>query len=183
MKKIISIVLAIAALAALAVTAFAAAEPEAAAAAAQEETTISAKLSEDAALAAALKDAGEKEANVTVTKNSLSEKTTTDDETIAVYTVKFETETTTWKYIIDANTGAILYKSIVFQSADVTFKSHSRSGSDEASGEMSGRADKASGEMDEDGTVITRSGRSGHKSAGTDADAVTEASLTDPADA
>lgn len=175
MKKIIAIMLVLAALAALTVTAFAtgSAEPAAAveavtSASVEAEETIDAALSEDAALAAALKDAGEKEADVTVTKNKLSEKTTEDDETIAVYTVKFNTDTTTYKYYVDANTGAILYKSIEFRSADVVFKSHSR-------GEADGRSDKASGEMTGSSEMTAETGRSGktggHKSSAAETDA------------
>lgn len=162
MKKIIAMMLVLCALAALTVSAFAAgsAEPETtetAAAVQEEQSEIAAKLSEADTLAASLKDAGEKEADVTVTKNKLSEKTTENGETIPVYTVKFSTDTTTYKYYIDGNTGAIIYKSVEFQNPDIVLKSHSR-----------GDSDKASGEMAEDSETVTessRSGRSGHKSA------------------
>ncbi len=159
MKKTIAIALAILALAALTVTAFAAGE--AAPAAGPEETAaIEAKLTEADALAAALKDAGEKEADVTVTKNKLSEKETVDGETVAVYTVRFTTDTTTYKYILDANTGAVLYKSIVFESPDVVFKSR-EGGEDGGRGEASG---EPSGEMNENG----RGGRASSEPDGTD---------------
>ena len=150
MKKIIAITLAVLALSALAVTAFAASSSEQdAAAPAAEETMIETALTEEQALAAALKAAGEKEADVTVTQNKLSEKETTDGESIAVYTVEFSTETTTYKYILDANTGEIYYSSVEFQNPDVIFKVRDRGeGRGEASGEMGegGRSDKANGE-------------------------------------
>ena len=171
MKKIIAMLLALCALAAFTVSAFAASSPEPeAAAAAKEETEIAAKLSEADALAAALKDAGEKEADVEVTKNKLSEKTTEDDETIPVYTVKFSTDTTTYKYYIDGNTGAVIYKSVEFQNPDIVLKSHGR-----------GDSDKASGEPDEVGETVTESARSGRSGAHKSSDAVTGASedLTD----
>ena len=145
MKKIIAITLAVLALCALAVTAFAAGD----AAPAAEEATIEAALTEEQALAAALKSAGEKEADVTVTQNRLSEKTTTDGQQIAVYTVQFSTETTTYQYILDANTGEIYYSSAEFQNPDVIFKGRDRGeGRGEASGEMGegGRSGKAGGE-------------------------------------
>ena len=167
MKKIIAILLAVLAISAVTVTAFAVGSPEAAeteaAAPAKEETTIAAALTEEQALAAALKDAGLKEADVTVDRNKLTEKTTADGETVAVYSVKFSNDTTTCKYYIDANTGAILYKSLVFQSADVVFAGHSH---DVASGEMN--AD-ASGEMG-------RSGR--HHAASEDAEADAQTDTT-----
>ena len=165
MKKIIAIILVVLALSALAVTAFAANSTEQEPVVpAVEETTIEAALTEEQALAAALKDAGEKEADVTVTQNQLSDKETTNGEQIAVYTVKFSTETTTYKYIMDANTGEIYYSSVEFQNPDVVFKSRDRGeGRGEASGEMGegGRNDRtggemrgrASGEMDENGTT------------------------------
>ena len=178
MKKIIAIILAVLALSALTVTAFAAgsAEPETAEAAAPaaEETTAAAALTEEQALAAALTDAGEAEENVTVTKNSLSEKETADGGKIAVYTVKFSTETTAYKYILDANTGAVLYKSLEFQSPDVVFQSR---GKGEERGKSGGETDR------EDGTTVgkTRSGKASGEmnaeSSGTsDADSVTGAS-------
>ena len=160
MKKIIAITLAVLAMCALAVTAFASgsAEPEAAAQAV-EETTIEAALTGEQALASALKAAGEKEADVAVTRNRFSEKETTDGKKIAVYTVKFSTETTTYQYILDASTGEIYYSSAEFQNPDVIFKSRDRGESrGEASGEADegGRSGRASGEADEGG----RSGRS-----------------------
>ena len=145
MKKLIAITLAVLALCALAVTAFAAGD----AAPAAEETTIKAALTEEQALAAALKAAGEKEADVTVTQNRLSEKTTTDGEQIAVYTVTFSTETTTYQYILDANTGEIYYSRAEFQNPDVVFKDRGRGeGRGEASGEPGegGRSGKGGGE-------------------------------------
>lgn len=176
MKKIIAILLALCALTALTVSAFAASSPEpeaaedTAVAAAQEETEITAKLSEDDALAAALKDAGEKEADVEVTKNKLSERSTEDDETIPVYTVKFSTDTTEYKYYIDGNTGAVIYKSVEFQNPDIVLKSRGRSESDKASGDMD-----ASDEMSEDGETITGSTRDrrdgSHKTASAESDA------------
>ena len=145
MKKIIAITLAVLALCALAVTAFAAGD----AAPAAEESTIEAALTGEQALAAALKAAGEKEADVTVTQDKLSEKETTDGEQIAVYTVRFSTETTTYQYILDANTGEIYYSSAEFQNPDVIFRGRDRGeGRGEASGEMGegGRSGKAGGE-------------------------------------
>ena len=69
-EKHIAIFLAVLALSALTVTAFAAGFPEPetteATATAKEKTTIAAALTEEQALAAALKDAGRKEADVTV---------------------------------------------------------------------------------------------------------------------
>lgn len=151
MKKIIAITLAVLALSTLAVTAFAAGSAEQdVATPAAEETTIEAALAEEQALAAALKAAGEKEEDVTVTQNKLSEKETTDGESIAVYTVKFNTKTTTYKYILDANTGEIYYSSVGFQNPDVVFKNRDRGeGRGEASGEIGegGRSGKASGEI------------------------------------
>ena len=173
MKKIIAILLAVLAISAVTVTAFAAGSPEAAetesAAPAKEETTIAAALTEEQALAAALKDAGLKEADVTVDRNKLTEKTTADGETVAVYSVKFSNDTTTCKYYIDANTGAILYKSLVFQSADVVFAGHSHDG---ASGEMN--AD-ANGEMNADASgEMGRSGRHHDASEDAEADVLTD---------
>lgn len=184
MKKIIAVILVVLALSALAVTAFASASPEAAAAQtaapAQEETTVSAALTEEQALAAALKDAGLKEADVTVDRNKLTEKDTADGGTVAVYSVKFSNDTTTCKYYIDANTGAILYKSFVYQSADVVFVGRGEAGggmraeSDSESGDEAnaGKGRAASGEMSEDASGETgrsHSRRSASADAGTGA--------------
>ena len=182
MKKIIAMLLALCALAALTVSAFATSspEPETAAAAEEAETEIAAKLSEADALAAALKDAGEKEADVEVTKNKLSERTTEDDETIPVYTVKFSTATTEYKYYIDGNTGAVIYKSVEFQNPDIVLKS--RGSSSKASSEMDESAGRSSGELTEDAGTADQSARTGrHKSS----DAVTGATeeLTDTTNA
>ena len=91
MKKYIAIMLTVLALSTLSITAFAADTTQAGetgtSASEEEKSTISFDLTEKEALAAALKDAGEKEADVTVTKNSLSEKETQDGGKIAVYTV------------------------------------------------------------------------------------------------
>ena len=171
MKKIIAILLALCALAALTVSAFAASSPEPEAAA-QEETAIAAKLSEADALAAALKDAGEKEADVEVTKNRLSEKTTEDDETIPVYTVKFSTGTTEYKYYIDGNSGVVIYKSVEFQNPDIVLKSHGR-----------GDTDKASGEMDADGETVADSARSDRSGGRRSVDAASGVTEELPADA
>ena len=89
-----------------------------------EETQISAELSEEAALAAALKDAGESEASVTVTKNYLAEKKTKENEKVAVYTIMFSNDTTSCKYLVDANNGEILYKKIVYHNSDIDFSEH-----------------------------------------------------------
>ena len=160
MKKILAVMLALCALTA---SAFAAgsAEPavdaaSAATEAAESEKIIEAALTEEQALAAALKDAGEKEADVTVTKNKLTEKTLVSGEKVAVYSVKFETETTTYKYYVDGNTGAVLYKSIEFCSPDFALQSRSRS--DEASAEP---AEAASEETD----AGSRRSRTGSRSA------------------
>ena len=182
MKKIIAVIVAVLALSALTVTAFASGSPEpaeeAVAAPEAEEAVIAAALTEEQALAAALKDAGLKEAAVTVSKNKLSEKETEDGETVAVYTVKFSTETTEFKYILDANTGAILYKSMEFQSPDVVFKSRDRNGSDgeksEASGEMRG---EAKDETEADAATGASTRGSGRRSSTSEPDA--EAALTD----
>jgi len=164
MKKIIAILLALCALAALTVTASASASAEPAAAAAGEETVIAAKLTEADALAAALKDAGEKEANVEVTKNKLSERTTEDGETIPVYTVKFSTDTTEYKYYIEGNTGAVIYKSVEFQNPDIVLKSRGGADSGTASAEPEERSGRASGEMSGDEETVTDSARTGrHK--------------------
>ncbi|MDO5134087.1 MAG: PepSY domain-containing protein [Eubacteriales bacterium] len=96
----------------------------------QAATEISAKLSEADALAAALKDAGQKEADVTVSKNKLSEKQTTAGTAVAVYTVHFKTVDTSYKYILDANTGAVYCRDVRFQSADVVFKGRGHGGKD-----------------------------------------------------
>ena len=188
MKKTIIIMLAILALSALTVSAFAAAD--AAPAAEPEETAvIEAKLTEADALAAVLKDAGEKEADVTVTKNKLSEKETADGETVAVYTVKFTNDTTTWQYILDADTGAILYKSFEYQSPDVVFKGRDRSDNGDrgemAGGEMNenGRGMKAGGEMAANGEASAEpargSGRSGgRRGASGEPDSVSSATET-----
>ena len=132
MKKYIAIMLTVLALSTLSITAFAADTTQAGetgtSASEEEKSTISFDLTEKEALAAALKDAGEKEADVTVTKNSLSEKETQDGGKIAVYTVKFNTNTTSYKYILDANTGAVLRKEYVYNSPDVSFKNRSHAG-------------------------------------------------------
>lgn len=183
MKKLIAIVLAILALSALTVSAFAAGTASAAptAEAREEAPEITAKLTEADSLAAALKDAGMKETDVTVDRNKLSEKTTTGGETVAVYSVKFFNDTTTCKYYIDANTGAILYKSIEFQNPDFIFQSRG-SGDDrgEASGEMRGEGsgemtDGASGEMTDSASGdMSRSGRHHSASSEMDADAAAD---------
>ncbi len=165
MKKTIAMILALLALSALTVSVFASEEPAAvseepaaAAAASEEKTEIAAVLTEEEALAAALADAGEAEENVTVTKNRLSEKETVDGRTIAVYTVRFSTDTTTWKYFIDANTGAVLYKSVEFQSPDAVFKSRDRGdgvektaktedNAKDSSGKTNGKAQGSSGKV------------------------------------
>lgn len=138
MKKILATIFAVLMMSALTVSVFAE-DQEAATqqktttqqeAATQQETAeqqeaaaqIAAKLTEADALTAALEDAGKKEADVTVTKNRLSEKQTTTGSTIAVYTVKFNTADTTYKYILDANTGMVYYRDVTFQSADAVFK-------------------------------------------------------------
>ncbi len=176
MKKIIALLLALCALAALTVSAFASASSEPAstetvetAAAEETQTAIAAALSEDEAVAAALKDAGENEADVTVTKCRLSEKTTEAGETVAVYTIKFETGTTEYKYRIDGSTGAIIYKSVEFENPDYAFTSRSRS----ASAADNAASAEAGGEMDTDSRSAAesgRSGRSGHKSASSEPD-------------
>lgn len=157
MKKTAAILLAVLALSALSVTALAASSPEqepAEADAPVREEAVAA-LTEEQALAVALKDAGFEESEVTVDRSRLTEKTTVDGEAVAVYSVKLSNDTTTCRYYIDANTGAILYKSLEFRSADIVFAggSHSRGGTGgemdgEASGEMgrSGRRQSASAE-------------------------------------
>ena len=125
MKKIITTVIMITMLFTLAVPALAA-----------ENETIEPKVetatgvSEKQALETALNDADEKEADVTVLKNCLTEKETEDGTVIIMYSVKFNTDTTAYKYYIDANTGSVLYKNIVYQDPNVAFKNHSREKSD-----------------------------------------------------
>ena len=140
MKKYIAIMFTVLALSALSIPAFAADTTRAGetggSASEEEKSTVSFDLTEKEALAAALKDAGEKEADVTVTKNSLSEKETQDGGKIAVYTVKFNTNTTSYKYILDADTGAVLRKEYVYNSPDVSFKNRSHAG---GRGEAGGR--------------------------------------------
>ena len=177
MKKIIAILLALLTMAALTVTAFASGSAEARAAEAVTETEaapaeaeagtakthskgaseeIEAAVSKEDAVAAALKDAGFAEDEVTVTRTRLREKEDENGEAVTVYTVKFHTEETTYKYHVDANTGEIIDSTVT--------EGVSEGRSDKASGEMS-----ASGEMREDGETITGSARDrrngGHKSA------------------
>ena len=87
-------------------------------------TETAVKLSEEEALTAALKDAGERETAITVSKNKLAEKELANGETIMVYSIRFSTDTTTYKYYIDANTGAILYKKTEFCAADFILKNN-----------------------------------------------------------
>ena len=151
MKKLITILSTILTVSALSVAVFAAGTTETegtgaaapaaeesngteAAAPAAEETAITAELTEKQALEAALKDAGEKEADVTVTKNKLSEKEKQDGGKIAVYTVKFNTNTTSYKYILDANTGAVLQKSLEYNNPDVVFKNRDHAGKRDGAG-------------------------------------------------
>lgn len=155
MKKMIITVLTVLALSALCIPAFAAETAENAekegtetTAPAAEESAITAALTKEQALAAALKDAGEKESNVTVTKNVLSEKEKQDGGKIAVYSVKFNTDTTTYNYYLDADTGAVLMKSYVYNSPDVVFKNQDRlRNHGGAGGKMHGKGKgKASGQ-------------------------------------
>ena len=104
----------------------------------EETVQISAKLTGDDALAAALKDAGKSEADVMVKKNSLSEKETETGEKVAVYTVRFNDETTNYKYFVEANTGEILYKNIEYQKADMVFKGRDRGEKDASEKESRG---------------------------------------------
>ena len=157
MKKLIAIMFTVLALSAISITAFAAdtAKPEGSgsSASAEEKTTITFELTEKEALAAALKDAGEKEADVTVTKNSLSEKETQDGGKTAVYTVKFNTDTTSYKYVLDANTGAVLRKEYVYNSPDANFKAGSHTGGrGGAGGRKHGKGSGTTGGKVEDGT-------------------------------
>ena len=181
MKKIIAILLAILTVAALTVTAFASGSAEASAAEAATETEavpaedeadavkthgkgaseeIETAVSKEDAVAAALKDAGFAEDEVTVTRTRLREKEDENGEAVTVYTVKFHTEDTTYKYHVDANTGEIIDSTVT----EGVSEGHSRGDSDKASGEMG-----ASGEMSEEGETITGSTRDrrngGHKSA------------------
>ena len=150
MKKYIAIMLTVLALSTLSIPVFAADTTQAGktgtSASEEEKSTISFDLTEKEALAAALKDAGEKEADVTVTKNSLSEKETQDGGKIAVYTVKFNTNTTSYKYILDADTGAVLRKEYVYNSPDVSFKNKSHAGGrGEAGGRKHGKGSDGKG--------------------------------------
>ena len=56
--------------------------------------------------------------------NKLAEKELANGETIMVYSIRFSTDTTTYKYYIDANTGAILYKKTEFCAADFILKNN-----------------------------------------------------------
>ena len=171
MKKIIAVLLALLIMASLTVAAFATGSAEASAAEAvpaEDEADavrtrgkgaseeIKAAVSKEDAVAAALKDAGFAEDEVTVTRTRLREKEDENGEAVTVYTVKFHTEETTYKYHVDANTGEIIDSTVT--------EGVSEGRSDKASGEMS-----ASGEMREDGETITGSARDrrngGHKSA------------------
>lgn len=187
MKKLIAILLVLLTVAALTVTAFASGSAEAAATEAVTETEaapaeveagtakthskgaseeIEAAVFKEDAVAAALKDAGFAEDEVTVTRTRLREKEDENGEAVTVYTVKFHTEDTTYKYHVDANTGEIIDSTVT----EGVSEGHSRGGSDKASGEMG-----ASGEMSEDGETITGSARDrrngGHKSAAVESDA------------
>ena len=71
-----------------------------------EHTTVTGKISLDAAKAAALKDAALSEEEVTYTKSELDV-----DDGISVYEIDFYTEDTAYEYEIDANTGAVYSKS------------------------------------------------------------------------
>ena len=121
MKKIITTVIMITMLFTLAVPALAAEDK-----ATEPEVEAAIGISEKQAIETALNDADEKEEDVTVLKNSLTEKETEDGTAIIMYSVKFHTDTTDYKYYIDANTGVVLYKSIVYQDPNVSFKNHSR---------------------------------------------------------
>ena len=156
MKKIIAMLLALCALAALTASVFAAAAPQAVAAEEpaviqrEEQPEISARLSEADALEAALRDAGETEATVTVTKIRLSEKKTENDQMIPVYSIRFSTETTKYKYGIDGNTGAIIYKNTAFQNPDIVLEGHGH-----------GELDRTGREPGEDSHTVTEVGHSG----------------------
>ncbi len=188
MKKIIAIALTLLTVAALTVTAFASGSAETAdaeaataaetAAAETEEGAvkthsrgaseeIEAAVSKEDAVAAALKDAGFAEEDVTVTRTRLKETEDENGQTIAVYTVKFHTEDTTYKYHVDANTGKIIDSTVT----EGVSEGHSRSERG-ASGEMkdaaSGEA-AADGEADAAASVTGKSGR-GHKSSSAEAD-------------
>ena len=162
MKKIIAILLA---LSALTVSALAAgsSEPKAADAviSASEEAApeLTAVLTEESALAVALKDAGLTEDAVAVSRNKLTEKDGADGQSIVLYSVKFSTDTTSYKYYVDGNTGAILYKSVEFRSP--VLASADRGGETETAqetGETSSRSrgTKSSGEMNEDGNTAAQ---------------------------
>ena len=162
MKKIIAILLA---LSALTVSALAAgsSEPKAADAviSASEEAApeLTAVLTEEAALAVALKDAGLTEDAVAVSRNKLTEKDGADGQSIVLYSVKFSTDTTSYKYYVDGNTGAILYKSVEFRSP--VLASADRGGETEAAeetGETSSRSrgTRSNGEMNEDGNTAAQ---------------------------
>ena len=177
MKKIIAVLLAILTMASLSVAAFASGSAEVSAAEAVTKTEavpaedeadavrthgkgaseeIEAAVSKEDAVAAALKDAGFAEDEVTVTRTRLREKEDENGETVTVYTVKFHTEDTTYKYHVDANTGEIIDSTVTEGVSD----GHA----DKASGEMG-----ASGELSEDDETVTESTRDrrngGHKSA------------------
>lgn len=195
MKKTIAIVLAILALLALSVTAFASAdagetaEPAEASTRASREmkTDIEAAVPEEDAVAAALKDAGFTEDDVTVTRTRLREKTDEDGNTVVMYTVRFHTEDTTYKYHVDAETGAILDSTVTEGVSEEHSRGEDGGRGGRASGEPGedGRGMKASGETDEDAggeassEMGRRSGRSGrgNKSASSETDAA--AVLTD----
>ncbi|MBQ9031602.1 MAG: PepSY domain-containing protein [Parasporobacterium sp.] len=119
--------------------------PDSVSAAVPERPAVTAKLSEQEALAAALKDAGVSQAAITVTRTQLAEKQTDTGETIPVYTVKFSSDTTSYKYYIDANSGSVLYKNIEYSGKEFTLKerSHDRETTEKSDSDSSKNYEKS----------------------------------------
>ena len=125
MKKLIATILTVVTLSALSMTAFATEttpQEGSGSSSAAQETSITAAMTQKEALEVALKDAGEKEADVTVSKYSVSNMETSDGGTITACTLAFKTDTSTYHYVLNADSGEILRKEYVYQNPSVTLK-------------------------------------------------------------
>lgn len=155
MKKLLAVILTVVTLSALSLTAFAeeSTQPEGTGSSSgSQQTSIIAALTQKEALEAALKDAGEKEADVTVTRYSVSEMETSDGGTITACSLAFKTDTSSYMYVLNANTGEILRKEYVYRNPDVSIKNHPRRGGrDEFGGRKHGKGDGRTGGETADG--------------------------------